>query len=141
MIRKLQETDSLRIFMTAAVPFFMVFAFSGCTGKSKIKAFPETYGGVGIELAMEEDFAEVVKVIPGSPADRSGIRTGDKIHSIDGVTLEGLTLAETVHKLRGPAGSQVFVKIEHPGDPMKYTIVMRRSGLVKKDSTDYTINK
>lgn len=141
MIRRFQATDSLRILKAAMVPFFVVFALSECSGKSKIKAFPETYGGVGIELKVEEDFAEVVKIIPGSPADSSGIRAGDKSYSIDGITLEGLTLAETVHKLRGPPGSQVFVRIEHVGDPMKYTIVMRRSGLVKKDSSDYSISK
>jgi thiol-disulfide isomerase/thioredoxin len=69
-------------------------------------------GGVGISLAMDKDTKEfsVHKVIPGSPAAKTGISTGLVIHAINGVAATGKSVEEIVRLLRGPLGSMVDIE-------------------------------
>jgi superkiller protein 3 len=70
--------------------------------------------GVGIEIKME-DYALVVKVFKEGPAGAAGIEAADKITRIDGVSTKGLDLKTFVKNCRGPAGSQVVLKINRNG--------------------------
>lgn len=69
------------------------------------------YSGVGLEVAMQEDQAVVAAVFAGSPAAAAGIVPGDVIQSIDGIAVTNASLAETIDRLRGRAGSLVRIGI------------------------------
>ena len=72
-----------------------------------------SFGGIGIEIHLEEDESiKVVAPIEDFPAAKSGIRSGDKIVSIDGVTTKELGFIKSVRKLRGKPGTKVRVTVE-----------------------------
>src|SRR5690606_38219680 len=59
------------------------------------------FGGLGIEVTMENELVKVIAPIEGTPAERAGVLAGDLIAEIDGEEVRGLTLAEAVDKMRG----------------------------------------
>ena len=83
------------------------------------------FGGLGIEVTMENGFVKVVAPIDDTPAARAGIQAGDFITHINGESVLGLTLSEAVEKLRGPVGSEVTITISREGaeEPFDVTIV------------------
>ena len=70
-------------------------------------------GGVGIALAMDKETKEfsVHKVVPESPAAKSGVTAGMVIHSIDGVAVTGKSVEEIVKLIRGPLGTTVALEL------------------------------
>ncbi len=70
-----------------------------------------SYTGVGIEVAEVNNAIRVISPIAGSPAARSGIRSGDELVAVDGVALESGHLKDTLHKLRGRVGSSVTLSV------------------------------
>lgn len=73
----------------------------------------ETYSGVGIRVQWaDEGYVTVVSPIPGSPADKAGMRPGDRVVAVDGQELSGLTLEEAVTRIKGPTGSEVTLTVE-----------------------------
>ncbi len=83
------------------------------------------YEGVGIEPTIESGALTVIAPMPDSPAERAGIRAGDRIVSIDGTATREMPLADAVRRLRGPAGSSVALEILRDGfdAPQKLTLV------------------
>jgi len=73
------------------------------------------YGGLGIEIDVRDGWITIVAPLPGSPAERAGIETGDRIVEINGKATQGLTPDEATKALRGPAGSTVEIVVERPG--------------------------
>ena len=69
------------------------------------------FGGLGIEVTMENGVVKVVSPIDDTPASKAGIKAGDYITDIDGETVIGLTLNEAVSKLRGKVGTRVKITI------------------------------
>lgn len=74
-------------------------------------------GGVGAKLRMHDEagLPQVVFALVGSPADRGGITAGDLITAVDGQSVEGLPLADTVARIRGPVGSTITLSVDHDG--------------------------
>lgn len=70
-----------------------------------------SYTGIGIEVDEVNGALLVVSPIAGSPAARSGIRSGDQIIAVDGVSIEASSLQQTIARLRGHAGSRVSVTV------------------------------
>jgi len=90
------------------------------------------FGGLGIEVTMEEGVIKVVSPIDDTPAARAGIMANDLIIELDGVQVQGLTLDEAVNKMRGPIGTSITVTIFREGvnEPLEFdltraTIAMR----------------
>ncbi len=82
------------------------------------------FGGLGIEVTMENGFVKVVSPIDDTPADKAGILPEDLIISVDGESIVGLTLNEAVEKLRGPIGSKVRVSVQRAQDePFEVNII------------------
>ena len=73
------------------------------------------FGGLGIEVTMEQGLVRVVSPIDDTPAARAGIEAGDFITHLDGDTVLGLTLAEAVDKMRGRIGSDIKLTIRREG--------------------------
>jgi C-terminal peptidase (prc) len=90
------------------------------------------FGGLGIEVTMEEGVIKVVSPIDDTPAARAGIMANDLIIELDGVQVQGLTLDEAVAKMRGPIGTSIKVTVYREGvdQPLDFeltraTIAMR----------------
>ncbi len=84
------------------------------------------FGGLGIEVTMEEGFIKVVSPIDGTPADDAGIEAGDFITHVDGESVMGLTLNEAVEMMRGPKGSEIIVTILRDGESEPFDISIVR---------------
>jgi len=70
-----------------------------------------SYTGVGIEVAEIDDAIRVITPIAGSPAARSGIRSGDELVAVNGLAIESGHLNDTMSSLRGKAGSEVTLSV------------------------------
>jgi carboxyl-terminal processing protease len=76
------------------------------------------FGGLGIEVSMENGLIKVVSPIDDTPAARAGLKPGDLITHLDGTAVQGMTLPEAVEKMRGPINSEVTLRIRRAGkDP------------------------
>jgi len=83
------------------------------------------FGGLGIEVTLEEGYVKVVSPIDDTPAFRAGIEAGDLITSVDGESLLGMSLDEAVKLMRGPVGSEIILTIyrESIDEPYDVTII------------------
>ena len=73
------------------------------------------FGGLGIEVTMEEGVIKVVSPIDDTPAAKAGILANDLIVELDGVQVQGLTLDDAVGKMRGPIGTDIKVTVVREG--------------------------
>ena len=73
------------------------------------------FGGLGIEVTMENDLVKVVTPIDDTPAARAGVLAGDLISHLDGEEVRGLTLREAVDKMRGPVNSPIVITVIREG--------------------------
>jgi len=83
------------------------------------------FGGLGIEVTMENGVVKVVSPIDGTPADRAGVQAGDLITHLDKEQIVGLTLGEAVEKMRGRVNTPILLTIVRKGkdDPIDIKIV------------------
>ena len=81
------------------------------------------FGGLGIEVTLEQGFVRVVSPIDDTPAARAGLETGDFITHLDGESVLGLNLADAVDKMRGRVGSDIKLTIRREGrEPFDVTV-------------------
>jgi carboxyl-terminal processing protease len=73
------------------------------------------FGGLGIEVSMENGLVKVVSPIDDTPAARAGLKPGDLITHLDGDPVQGMTLPEAVEKMRGPVSSEIKLTIRREG--------------------------
>ena len=80
------------------------------------------FGGLGIEVTMEEGLVKVVSPIDDTPASKAGVKAGDYITHIDAKPIMGMTLAEAVEKMRGKVGAPIEITIRREGvsEPLKF---------------------
>ena len=76
-----------------------------------------SYEGIGASVSLEEGTVTIVAPLAGSPAERAGIRTGDKIVEVNGRSTAGMGLDEVVNIIKGPKGSSVQLTIQREGAP------------------------
>lgn len=83
------------------------------------------FGGLGIEVSMENELVKVIAPIEGTPAARAGVMAGDLIAEIDGEEVRGLTLSDAVDKMRGAVNTPIELTILREGaaQPIKITVV------------------
>jgi len=82
------------------------------------------FGGLGIEVTMENDLVKVITPIDDTPAAKAGVLAGDLISKIDGVDVRGLKLEDAVDKMRGDVGQPIRLTILRKGadKPLEFTI-------------------
>jgi carboxyl-terminal processing protease len=90
------------------------------------------YIGIGAQIQRRDDYPMIIAPFPGSPAERAGLRTGDRVVEIDSMKTRGWTNDETTRALRGPPGSDVKVVIERPGTPARLTFTVTRGGIHRR---------
>ena len=83
------------------------------------------YGGIGSLIRQKEDYVRIAQPYEGSPADRGGLKIGDRILAIDGKEAKGFTTEQVSNRLKGEPGSKVRVTVEHL-DGSQETVTMRR---------------
>lgn len=83
------------------------------------------FGGLGIEVSMENELVKVIAPIEGTPAERAGVLAGDLISAIDGDEVRGMTLSDAVDKMRGAVNTPIELTILREGaaEPLKISIV------------------
>jgi carboxyl-terminal processing protease len=94
------------------------------------------FGGVGIEVTQEDGLIKVISPIDGTPAARAGIKSGDKIGAIDGVSIMGLPLNEAIDKMRGPAGSRITITVIRTGEAKPFDVTLQRA-IVQLDAISF----
>ncbi|MEW6096663.1 MAG: S41 family peptidase [bacterium] len=96
------------------------------------------FGGLGIVIGIKENQLTVISPIEDTPAARAGVKAGDKIMEIDGVTTKDITLFEAVNKLRGQKGTEVTISIEREGEKQRLDFTIIRD-IIKIKSVKYDI--
>jgi len=83
------------------------------------------FGGVGIEVDLRDDAITVIAPIEGSPAERAGIRSGDRVVAVDGQPARGEPIDKLVRKLRGAPGTKVQISVRRAGveNPVTFDLV------------------
>ena len=95
------------------------------------------FGGLGIEITMEEGFVKVVSPIEDTPAFKAGVIAGDYIIQIDETPVFGLTLSEAVELMRGDKGEPITITISREGaEPFEVEIIR---DIIKIQSVKYEI--
>jgi carboxyl-terminal processing protease len=84
------------------------------------------FGGLGIEVTMENGFVKVISPIDGTPAERAGILTGDLITHIGGEAVQGLTLSQAVEKMRGPVNTDIRLTVVRAGEDAPFDVTLTR---------------
>ena len=75
-----------------------------------------SFQGIGARVAYREGQVVVLAPLPGTPAERAGVRSRDIIMEVDGESTLGMNLYEVVMLIRGPRGTSVSLGIRHPGE-------------------------
>ena len=85
------------------------------------------FGGLGIEVTMENGFVKVISPIDDTPAQRAGIQLGDFVTHLDGEPVLGLTLEQSVERMRGPVDSDITLTVQRIGEEKPIDIVITRA--------------
>ncbi len=83
------------------------------------------FGGLGIEVSMEDGLVKVVSPIEDTPAFRAGVKTGDLIYKIDDAPVKGMSLNDAVKKMRGKPKTKITIGILRKGEqkPLEFTLM------------------
>jgi membrane-associated protease RseP (regulator of RpoE activity) len=88
-------------------------------------------GGIGASLRPTREGVAFASVGEGDPAERAGLRGGDRIVRIDGEDATGMSLADVLQRLRGPVGTTVGVAVERPKSGETIEVVVVRAAIVR----------
>jgi carboxyl-terminal processing protease len=82
------------------------------------------FGGIGVEVDLRDEMVTVIAPIEGSPAEKAGIRPGDKILAVDGKALRGARIDKIVNLLRGEPGTKVKLSVGREGvdEPIQMSV-------------------
>jgi carboxyl-terminal processing protease len=125
-----EETIDQAVFdgMTGALDRFS--RYSAPDDARDQRAARDGFGGIGVTLETSSNNFGIAAVSEQSPAERAGIKVGDKIVAIDGTPVAGRRAAEIIHQLRGPIGTIVGLTIERPGGPGTHEYRVERALVV-----------
>ncbi|MEW6687934.1 MAG: S41 family peptidase [Pseudomonadota bacterium] len=85
------------------------------------------FGGLGIEVGMEEGLVKVISPIEDTPAYRAGIKPGDLIIKLDDTQVKGMSLNDAVKRMRGKAGTQITLTILRKGEVQPIVVTLTRA--------------
>jgi carboxyl-terminal processing protease len=84
------------------------------------------FGGLGIEVGIENGFVKVIAPIDDTPAQRAGLQAGDLIIRIDDKPVKGMSLSEAVNLMRGKPGTEIRLTILRSGDGQPFSVSIER---------------
>jgi len=85
------------------------------------------FGGLGIEISLENGFVKVITPIDDTPAERAGMQAGDLIIRLDDKTVKGMSLSDAVKVMRGEPGSDIDLTVVREGEAKPLTITITRA--------------
>lgn len=85
------------------------------------------FGGLGIEVSIEDGFIKIIAPIDDTPAQRAGLRSGDMIIRLGDKSIKGLSINEAINLMRGPAGSEVTLTIAREGEDKPIIVTLVRA--------------
>ena len=85
------------------------------------------FGGLGIEVSMEDGFVKVISPIEDTPAFRAGIKPGDLIIKLDDTAVKGLSLTDAIKRMRGKPNTPITLTILRKGETKPLTISLMRA--------------
>ncbi|MBI5329184.1 MAG: S41 family peptidase [Betaproteobacteria bacterium] len=85
------------------------------------------FGGLGIEVGMEDGFVKVVSPIEDTPAFKAGVKSGDLVIKLDDTPVKGLTLNEAVKRMRGKPGTDITLTVVRKGEAKPFTLTITRA--------------
>ena len=95
------------------------------------------YGGLGMEVTMEDGFVKVIAPIDDTPAKRAGVKAGDFITEIEGKSIIGSTLTEAVDQMRGKPGEPINITIIREGEDPIYLDITRE--VIKRQTVKFEL--
>lgn len=93
----------------------------------------QEFGGIGVQVEMRDDILTVVAPLAGSPGERAGLLRGDRIVGVDGESIEGLNISQSVSKLKGKPGTSVAILIEREDEADRFDLEVVRE-LIEVDN-------
>jgi carboxyl-terminal processing protease len=93
--------------------------------KSTLESTSGEFSGIGVSIigkAPDDDALMIIEVLPGSPAEKAGVKKGDKIIKVGKDNLKGLTTDQVITKLKGKVGTKITIKVARNKKPMTFTI-------------------
>ena len=103
-------------------------SFLDAEGFKEIRVGTEgEFGGLGIEVTMEDGFVKVVSPIEDTPAARAGLKTGDLIIRLDNKAVKGMSLNDAVKQMRGKPGSEITLTVVREGSPKPLVFTIARA--------------
>lgn len=96
------------------------------------------FGGLGIEVGIQDGFVKVIAAMEDSPAARAGLKPGDLILKLDGVDAKGMTMQEAVNKSRGKPDTDISLTIQCPADPSPRVVKLTRA-IIPIQSVEYRL--
>lgn len=91
-----------------------------------------TFEGIGAEIGIRNDVLTIIAPIEDSPAEKAGIKAGDKVYAINDESTTGISVEEAVRKIRGPKGTEVKLTISRDGLEKAQEIKVTRDVIVIK---------
>jgi carboxyl-terminal processing protease len=85
------------------------------------------FGGLGIEVGMEDGLVKVISPIEDTPAFRAGVKPGDLIVKLDDEQVKGMTLNDAVKRMRGKPNTQIVLTIARKGEPQPIVVTLTRA--------------
>src|SRR5713101_2450393 len=85
------------------------------------------FGGLGIEVGMEDGFVKVISPIEDTPAFKAGVKPGDLIVKLDETPVKGMTLTDAVKKMRGKPNTQITLTISRKGETLPIVVTLTRA--------------
>lgn len=90
-----------------------------------IDGIPDSYTGIGIRIDRLPDGIAIAEVYPNSPAERAGLRPGDRILRINGHDAASMALSDVSTQVRGPEGTEVRLAVQRAGEAVREVVVSR----------------
>jgi len=106
-------------------PYSVYYGASG-EGETFVETVTGEYSGIGLSVENYNGKCRVVAPIPGTPAEKSGIKSGDIVIKIDGVDISDKTLDEAVSMMRGEAGTRVTVTVDRSGQTLSFNLIREK---------------
>jgi len=85
------------------------------------------FGGLGIQVTMEDGFVKVISPIDDTPAQRAGMESGDLIIKLDDLPVKGMTLNDAVKIMRGEVDSDIILTVVRKGKPAPFKVTLTRA--------------
>ena len=90
-----------------------------------------SFDGIGATVELDDDgHLRIIRPLPGSPAEASGLRAGDVVISVDGLATRGRDLVDIIQQVRGPRGTEVLLTVQRAGEPEPLNFIVVRDEIV-----------